>query len=377
MAARVVPLLDLRLQHQTIEAEVRAAIDRVVAAQTFILGDEVRLFEEAIASRLGAAHAIGVGSGSDALLLSLVAAGVGSGDEVVTTPFTFFASAGAIARAGARPVFVDIDAATFNLDAQAAGAAIGPRTKAIVPVHIFGRCAEMNPLLAAARARGIAVVEDAAQAIDAQTQGRTAGTIGDFGCLSFFPSKNLGAFGDGGMVLAKGAEAAARIRRLRVHGSAKPYHHAEVGMNSRLDAIQAAVLRAKLPHLDRWGEARRARAERYRTLFADLVPEGAATPPADDPTGRHVYHQFTIRCARRDGLKAFLTAAGVGCTVYYPVPLHLQECFAHLGYREGTFPEAERAAREVLSLPISPELGDDDQEYVVERIAEFYRGRGA
>jgi dTDP-4-amino-4,6-dideoxygalactose transaminase len=377
MKPRTVPLLDLGAQHRAIEPEIRVAIDRVVASQAFILGEEVRLFEEAVASRLSAPYAIGVASGSDALLLSLLAAGVGPGDEVVTSPFTFFASAGAIARASARPVFVDIDPATFTLDADAAVAAIGPRTKAVLPVHLFGRCARMEPILSAASARGIAVIEDAAQAIDATSRDRAAGTIGDFGCLSFFPSKNLGGFGDGGMVLARDADKAARVRRLRTHGGAKAYLHDEVGMNSRLDALQAAILRAKLPHLDSWQAKRGERAARYRQLFADAVPAGAVTPPADDPEGRHVYHQFTIRCARRDELHAFLSASGVGCAVYYPVPLHLQPCFAGLGSREGAFPEAERAAREVLSLPIGPELGEDDQAYVVDRIRAFYGGARA
>lgn len=377
MKPRSVPLLDLKLQHRAIAAEIRGAIDRVVAAQGFILGEEVRLFEEAIASRLGAGHAIGVASGSDALLLSLLAAGVERGDAVVTTAFTFFATAGAIVRAGARPVFVDIDPATFNLDPAAAAEALAAGARAIVPVHLFGRCAPMDPILAAAGARGAAVIEDAAQAIDARTPAGAAGTRGEFGCLSFFPSKNLGAFGDGGMVLAREKEGAERVRRLRVHGSVAPYRHEEIGMNSRLDALQAAVLRAKLPHLDSWREARRARAARYRELLAARVPEGAVTAPLDDAEGGHVYHQFTIRCARRDALQSFLAAAGVGSAVYYPIPLHLQPCFADLGHRAGEFPEAERAAREVLSLPIAPELGDDDQDYVVDRIGAFYRGERA
>jgi dTDP-4-amino-4,6-dideoxygalactose transaminase len=371
---RTVPLVDLRRQYDMIAPEVRAAIDRVVLAQSFILGDEVRLFEEAIASRLGAAHAVGVASGSDALLLALLAGGVGRGDSVVTTPFTFFATGGAIARAGARPVFVDIDPGTFNLDLAAAREAIGRGARAIIPVHLFGRAVPLGGILEDARARGAIVVEDAAQAIDAQSEGAFAGARGDFGCLSFFPSKNLGAFGDGGMVLAREAAGAERIRRLRAHGSVTIYRHEEVGMNSRLDALQAAILRAKLPHLDRWRERRRALAERYRRLLAESVPAGAVTPPPGDPEGRHVYNQFTLRCERRDALRAFLTSSGVGCAVYYPLPLHLQPCFADLGYREGAFPEAERAAKEVLSLPITPELSDDDQSYVVERIAAFYRG---
>jgi dTDP-4-amino-4,6-dideoxygalactose transaminase len=374
MKERTVPLLDLRRQYAAIERDVREAIDRVVASQAFILGDEVRLFEEAIASRLSSPHAIGVASGSDALFLSLLAADAGPGDEVITTPFTFFASAGAIARAGAEPVFVDIDPYTFNLDPAAVVAAIGPLTRAILPVHLFGRCAPLDAILAAASARGIAVIEDAAQAIDATAKGRHAGTMGDFGCLSFFPSKNLGGFGDGGMVLAQDGEKAARVRKLRTHGGHRAYLHDEIGMNSRLDALQAAVLGAKLPYLDSWREARRARAERYRLLFSEAVPPEEVVAPSDDLEGRHVYHQFTIRSPRRDALHAFLTASGIGCAIYYPLPLHLQPCFEHLGYRAGAFPEAERAAREVLSLPISPELTGDDQAYVVDRIRAFARG---
>jgi len=367
-----VPLLDLRALHRAIREEIDQAIARVVEAQAFVLGEDVRLFEEAIAARLGAGHAIGVASGSDALLLALVASGVGPGDEVVTTPFTFFATAGAIARLGARPVFVDIEPASWNLDPERVLSALGPRTRAIVPVHLYGRVARLSPWLDAARARGVAVVEDAAQAIDARRGGRAAGTIGTFGCLSFFPSKNLGAFGDGGMVLTNDPDRAARIRRLRTHGGEKMYRHDEVGMNSRLDAIQAAVLRAKLPHLDGWTEARRAIADRYRALLAEAGISDFVRPAEDDTEGRHVYHQFTIRAVRRDDLRASLDAAGIGTAVYYPVPLHLQPCFADLGYRAGDFPEAERACREVLSLPISPTLTPEQQAYVVERIRVFY-----
>ncbi|MRG92037.1 DegT/DnrJ/EryC1/StrS family aminotransferase [Polyangium spumosum] len=367
-----VPLLDLRAQHRAIREEIDQAMARVVEAQAFVLGEEVRLFEEVIAARLGALHAIGVASGSDALLLSLVASGVGPGDEVVTTPFTFFATAGAIARLGARPVFVDIEPASWNLDPARVLAAIGPRTRAIVPVHLYGRVARMEPWLDEARARGVAVVEDAAQAIDARRGGRAAGTIGTFGCLSFFPSKNLGAFGDGGMVLTNDPDKATRVRRLRTHGGEKMYRHDEVGMNSRLDAIQAAVLRAKLPYLEGWTEARRGIADRYRALLAEAGISDFVRPAEDDPEGRHVYHQFTIRAVRRDELRASLESAGIGTAVYYPVPLHLQPCFAHLGYHEGDFPQAERACREVLSLPISPTLTPEQQGYVVERIRAFY-----
>ncbi|MDI3282374.1 DegT/DnrJ/EryC1/StrS family aminotransferase [Polyangium sp. 15x6] len=367
-----VPLLDLRALHRAIREEIDRAIARVVEAQAFVLGEEVRLFEEAIAARLGAAHAIGVASGSDALLLSLVASGVGPGDEVVTTPFTFFATAGAIARLGARPVFVDIEPDSWNLDPARVLAALGPRTRAIVPVHLYGRVARMEAWLDEARARGIAIVEDAAQAIDARRGGRAAGTIGTLGCLSFFPSKNLGAFGDGGLVLTNDPEKALRVRRLRTHGGEKMYRHDEVGMNSRLDAIQAAVLRAKLPYLDGWTEARRAIADRYRALFAEAGLSAFVRSAEDDPEGRHVYHQFTIRAVRRDELRVFLESAGIGTAVYYPVPLHLQPCFAHLGHHTGDFPEAERACREVLSLPISPTLTPEQQQFVVDRIRTFY-----
>ncbi|WP_232379821.1 DegT/DnrJ/EryC1/StrS family aminotransferase [Polyangium fumosum] len=370
----LVPLLDLRALHRAIREEIDQAIARVVEAQAFVLGEEVRLFEEAIAARLGAAHAIGVASGSDALLLSLLASGVGPDDEVVTTPFTFFATAGAIARLGARPVFVDIEPGSWNLDPDRVLAALGPRTRAIVPVHLYGRVARMEAWLDEARARGVTVVEDAAQAIDARRGGRAAGTIGTFGCLSFFPSKNLGAFGDGGLILTNDPDKATRVRRLRTHGGEKMYRHDEVGMNSRLDAIQAAVLRAKLPSLDGWTEARRAIADRYRALFAEAGLSDVVRPAEDDPEGRHVYHQFTIRAARRDDLRVFLESAGIGTAVYYPVPLHLQPCFGHLGHQAGDFPETERACREVLSLPISPTLTPEQQWYVVNRIRAFYVG---
>lgn len=373
---RIVPLLDLRTQHEAIREEIDRAIRRVVEAQAFVLGEEVRLFEDAIAARLGVSHAIGVASGSDALLLALVAAGVIPGDEVVTTTFSFFATAGAIARLGARPVFVDIDPETFNLDVEKAVAALGPKTRAILPVHLYGRVARLEPLLEAARERGIAVVEDAAQAIDATRGERYAGTIGDLGCLSFFPSKNLGGFGDGGMVLTNDLEKATRVRRLRTHGGEKMYRHDEVGMNSRLDAIQAAVLHTKLPHLDAWTAARRFFSARYRELFDEAGLSDFVRLPEEDPEGRHVYHQFTIRAARRDELRAFLTESGIGTAIYYPVPLHVQPCFSSLGYREGDFPEAERACREVLSLPISPVMTAGQQEWVVDRVRVFYGKTG-
>ena len=352
-------------------------MSRVVEAAAFVLGEEVRLFEDAIAARLGASYAIGVASGSDAIFISLVASGIQAGDEVITTAFSFFATAGAIARAGAKPVFVDIDPISFNIDPEQACRAIGPKTRALLPVHLYGRVADIEPLEKAANERGIALVEDAAQAIDASRLGRVAGTIGSLGCLSFFPSKNLGGFGDGGMVLTNDPDKAKRVRRLRTHGGEKMYQHDEVGINSRLDALQAAVLAAKLPYLEQWTEARRAAANRYREFFRDAGIQDRVVVPEDDPKGRHVYHQFTLRVQNRDALRAFLEAAGIGTAIYYPVPLHLQPCFANLGYQQGDLPEAERACREVLSLPISPTLTAEQQEWVVDRITTFYRGSSA
>jgi len=369
----VVPLLDLRAQYRAIREEIDRAVARVVEAQAFVLGEEVRRFEEAIAARLGASFAIGVASGSDALLLSLLTAGVLPGDEVITTTFSFFATAGAIARLGARPVFVDIDPDSYDLDPRQTLAVIGPKTRVVLPVHLYGRVACMEPILEACAARKIAVVEDAAQAIDARRGDRAAGTLGDLGCLSFFPSKNLGGFGDGGMVLTNDPTHATRLRRLRTHGGEKMYRHDEVGMNSRLDALQAAVLHAKLPYLEGWTAARRAAADRYRALFSAYQLEEFVRTPADDPEGRHVYHQFTIRARRRDELRIFLDQHGISTAVYYPVPLHLQPCFSALGYREGDFPESERACREVLSLPISEAVTADQQVFVVETMAAFYR----
>ncbi len=372
LAVQPIPLVDLRALHAPIAADLQAAVDRVVGAGAFILGEEVRAFEAAIAERHGAAGAVGVASGSDALYLALVASGVGAGDEVITTALSFFATAGAIARVGARPVFVDIEEDGFNLDPERALLAIGPRTKAIIPVHLFGRCARIEPIVAAARARGIVVIEDAAQAIDARRGGRAAGSFGDLGCLSFHPSKNLGAWGDGGMVLCRDAAMAQRIERLRAHGADRGSYH-EVGINSRLDALQAAVLAAKLPELERWTERRRDGAAHYRELLADRADW--LSVPEDDRHGREVNHCFTVRCRRRDELAAQLTAEGIGTAIYYPRPLHLEPCFAHLGHREGDFPRAEQACREVLSLPVHPALSPADRERVARAIDSFYRGR--
>jgi dTDP-4-amino-4,6-dideoxygalactose transaminase len=366
----MVPLIDLHAQYAPLREEILAAIARVCDRQRFILGPEVEAFEREIAAYLGVRHAIGVSSGTDALVVSLMALGVGPGDEVVTTAFSFFATAGAIVRVGATPKFVDIDPVTFALDPAGVERALTPRTQAILPVHLFGLCAEMEPILALAQRRGLPVVEDACQAIGARLDGRVAGTMGALGCFSFFPTKNLSAFGDAGLVVTGDDELARRVRRLRVHGMEPKYHHREVGGNFRLDEIQAAVLRVKLPHLERWTEGRRARAARYAQLFAEVGVRGL-TLPVEPPGRRHVYHQYVVRARRRDALRAHLTEVGIGTEVYYPVPLHLQECFAELGYGPGDCPEAEAAAREGLALPVYPELTDAQQRLVVEAIRAF------
>jgi dTDP-4-amino-4,6-dideoxygalactose transaminase len=364
-----VPLLDLQAQYATIRNEVRAAIDRVCESQHFIMGPEVSAFEDEVAAHCDAKFAVGMSSGTDALLAALMAVGVGPGDEVITSTYSFFATAGTIARLGARPVFVDIERSTFNLDPAMLAARVTPRTKAIVPVHLFGRCCDMDAIGAVAAAQDVAVIEDAAQAIGAlDERGRIAGAIGAVGCLSFFPSKNLGAFGDGGMVLSNDAQLAERLRILRAHGSKPKYHHHLVGGNFRLDALQAAVLRVKLKFLPDWTKARRENADRYRLLFAKRGLEAIALP--EDRPG-HIYNQFVIRSKQRDQLQRFLLEHGIGTEVYYPVPLHLQPCFAELGYGKGDLPEAEAAAQESLALPIYPELTEDAQRYVVEQIGDF------
>jgi dTDP-4-amino-4,6-dideoxygalactose transaminase len=354
-----VPLLDLAAQNRPLRAEMMEAIARVVDGGRFILGPEVERFEAGIAARIGARHVVGVSSGSDALLVALMALDIGPGHSVVTTPFSFFATAGAIARLGARPVLADIDPATFNLDPAAAAAAVDATTRAIVPVHLFGR-----PAVMPAGALPVPVIEDAAQSIGA------AKLAGLAGCLSFFPSKNLGGFGDGGAVYTDDARFADRIALLRQHGGRPKYYHQVVGGNFRLDALQAAVLMVKLPHLASWTEARRVNAQRYRALFAagKLPPE--LVLPSDAPG--HIYNQFTVRAPRRDALRDHLTKAGIGTEIYYPVPFHVQPCFADLGYQPGAFPHSERAAAEVLALPIYPELTQAQQGYVVGKIAEFY-----
>ena len=364
-----VPLLDLTLQYASIRDEIHVAIDRVCASQQFIGGPELEAFEQEVAAAIGVPYAVGVSSGTDALLVSLMALGIGAGDEVITPTFSFFATAGSVVRTGATPVFVDVDPVTLNVRAEDVARVIGPRTKAIIPVHLYGLCADMTPLLTLAREAGLAVIEDAAQALGATHGDQQAGALGTFGCFSFFPSKNLGAFGDAGLVTTHDQALAARVRRLRNHGAEQRYYHREIGGNFRLDALQAAVLRVKLPHLSRWNAARQANAETYRRLF---VAAGLkqVTLPNDAPGRRHIYHQFVVRLPERDRVRAHLTAQGVGTDVYYPVPFHRQECFAGLTSPEQRFPEADRAAAEVLALPIYPELTPAQQAFVVDTIAE-------
>ena len=370
-----VPLLDLKPQFASIRGEVLAALERVATSQLFILGSEVADLEREIAAYVGVPHAVGCASGTDALILSLHALAVRGGDEVVTTPFSFFASASCAALLGAKPVFVDIDPDTFNIDAGRLEAAIGPKTRALVPVHLFGQCADMDAVLEIASRRGVPVVEDACQAIGATYRSKKAGALGIAGAFSFFPSKNLGGFGDGGMITTGDDALAAKLRMLRVHGERERYKHQEIGWNSRLDAIQAAVLRVKLPHLDTWAAGRIAHADRYDRLFGEtgLVGKERLRIPARAPYAGHIFNQYTIRVRERDALVEHLKARGIGYGIYYPIPLHLQECFARLGHRPGDFPETERAAAEVLSLPIFPELAPAQIEEVVEVIADFWR----
>lgn len=365
-----VPLLDLEAQFRPIRDEVMAAIARVCDSQRFIGGPEVEGLEREIAAALEVAEAVGVSSGTDALLAAMMALGIGPGDEVVTTTYSFFATAGSIARLGARPVLVDIDPLTCNIDPAAAAAAITPRTRAIVPVHLYGCSADMAPILDAASRAGVPVVEDAAQAIGARYHGRPVGGLGTLGCFSFFPSKNLGAFGDGGLVTTSDRALARRLRLIRNHGAETKYVHTMVGANFRLDALQAAVLRVKLPHLPAWTGARRRNADRYRELLAPLAARGRIDLPVEPAGCHHIYNQFVIRVDDRDRVKAALDARRIGSEVYYPVPFHLQACFAGLGYRRGQFPAAEEAAHRTLALPIYGELTEAEQRYVADAIAQ-------
>lgn len=366
--------LDLRAQFATIHDEVMQAVTKVFESQYFILGPEVKALEEEVAAKLGAKFAVGCASGTDALILALLAEGIGQGDEVITTPFSFVATAGAIAYVGAKPVFVDIDPVTFNINPALIERAITPSAAAILPVHLFGLPADLDPILEVAKKHNLVVIEDAAQAIGSRYGGKAIGTFGEYGCFSFFPSKNLGGAGDGGLITTDDAKIAERLRMLRVHGSRKKYFHEMIGTNSRLHALQAAVLRVKLRHLDAWQKRRQNRAERYRELFAAAQLSAAVKVPPQPPAKyEHVYNQFTIRSTRRDELKAFLYSAGVPSEIYYPLCLHLQEAFTYLGYAPGSFPEAEKASREVLSLPVYPELPDVLQDRVARAVAEFYQ----
>ncbi len=368
-----VPLLDLKEQNEVLRPEVEAALGRVLDANAFILGDEVAEFERELAEYCNAAYAIGCASGSDALVLAMMALDIGPGDEVITTPYSFFATVSAITRVGATPVFVDIDPVDMNLDVSLIEAKITERTKAIEPVHLFGQCADMTALQNIAAKHGLRLVEDAAQAIGSEENGRRAGSIGDVGCFSFYPSKNLGGMGDGGILTTNDEQIASRLKALRVHGAEKRYHHRWIGLNSRLDGFQGAILRVKLPHLDGWTDRRRENADRYRQVFADTGLLELVTVPTELEGRKHIYNQFVIRVReRRDELKAFLAEKGVGTDIYYPIPLHLQECFAYLGYKKGDMSESEKAAADTLALPIYPELSADKLEYVVDSIAEFF-----
>jgi len=384
-----VPLLDLKSQFVEIEQEIRDAIDRVLDSQYFILGPEVAELEKEVADYTGASWGVGVASGSDAILLALMALDVGPGDAVVTTPYTFFSTAGSITRLGAAPLFVDIKPDSYNMDPAALEKLLGGltkkgdgyvtaddlRVKAVMPVHLYGQMADMDPIGDLAKTYKLFVVEDAAQAIGSEYKKRRAGSMGDVGCFSFFPSKNLGAFGDGGMITTSTEEIRDKIVMLRNHGSKPKYYHTFVGLNSRLDALQGAVLRVKLKYLDGWSEERKKNADLYRKLLKDaglLKPDGPITAPLELSDRRHIYNQFVIRVERRDDLRDFLTDHDVGTEIYYPVPLHLQKCYEQLGHREGDMPVSEAAAQETLALPIYPELTDDMQRYIIEVIGEFY-----
>jgi dTDP-4-amino-4,6-dideoxygalactose transaminase len=388
-----VPLLDLKAQYSAIKTEVDRAVAEVMESQHFILGPQVQACEKAIAEYSQCKFAVGVSSGTDALLICLMAEGIGPGDEVITTPYTFFATAGSVARVGAKPVFVDIDPATYNLNPRQVASSVTARTRAIIPVHLYGQMAEMEPLMQVAQQHGLVVIEDGAQAIGAEHRGRRAGSIGHYGCFSFFPSKNLGAAGDGGMVVTNDSQRAENLMRLRAHGSKPKYYHKVIGGNFRLDTLQAAIVLAKLKHLDEWTTARQRNAERYSHLLResglDIAESGWGAPGKPGPlaksfpqlllpkvvAGRHIFNQYIIRTTHRDELKAKLQDKGVSTEIYYPVPMHLQECFAYLSCPVGTFPESEGAAKETLALPIYPELTDAQAAYVADCIREFFLAR--
>jgi dTDP-4-amino-4,6-dideoxygalactose transaminase len=373
-----IPSFDLKRNYARVESEVRESLDRVLASQSFILGPEVADFEKEIAAYLEVPRAIGVASGSDALLLALMAVGVGPGDEVITTPFSFFATASCIARIGAKPVFVDVEPDSYNISVERAADAITPRTKAFIPVHLFGQLCRLEEITALLCEKNVALIEDCAQAFGAHRirGGKIlrAGGWGGIGCFSFFPTKNLGAYGDAGMATCFDGSVAERLARLRVHGAAATYIHEDVGLNSRLDAIQAAILRVRLRHIETWTEERREAARRYGLLFAERSLIGEITLPAETPGNRHTYHQYVVRAKRRDDLQEFLAKRGIATRVYYPLSLHMQPCFSFAGYKKGDMPVSEALCDDVLALPMFPELLPEEQEEVVSAIAEFYKG---
>lgn len=366
-----VPLLDLKAQYRAIRDEIQAAVNQVLESQHFILGPEVQALEREIAEYSQCRFGVGVSSGTDALLIALMALDIQPGDEVITTPYTFFATAGVIHRLGAKPVFVDIEPDTYNIDPALIEAAVTPKTKAIIPVHLYGQCAEMDPILDIARRHHLFVIEDAAQAIGAEYQGRRAGSMGTIGCFSFFPSKNLGGYGDGGMVVTQDESLADKLKMLRVHGSKPKYYHSIVGGNFRLDALQAAVVRVKLRHLDEWTAARQRNARQYDALFEEAGLAGTKIQLPAVKHSRHIFNQYVIQAENRDGLMAHLKQNGIGTEIYYPVPMHIQKCFACLGYSGGSLPVSEHAAKSTLALPIYPELTGEQQEMVVKRIVEW------
>lgn len=374
-AMRKIPMLDLKAQYKSLASEILVAVGNVLDSQQLILGPEVKELEREIAAYCHCKSAVGCASGSDALLLPLMAIEIGPGDEVITTPFTFFATVGSIVRLGATPVFVDIDRQSFNMNVTQLASVVTQRTRAIMPVHLFGQCSEMDVVEQVAGQIGAVVIEDAAQAIGAEYKGRRAGSLGDVGAFSFYPSKNLGGAGDAGMMTMNRSDLEEDLRSLRAHGAKKKYYHDKVGVNSRLDSLQAAILRVKFQYLESWAAARRANAARYEELFTEqgLVLEEAIVLPVVLEGQYHVFNQYVIRARRRDELKAYLTARGIGTEIYYPVPMHLQTCFRSLGYKQGDFMEAERAAGEVLAIPIYPELSPDDQAYIVSSISDFYK----
>ena len=375
-----VPFFDLSVQFKSIENEIKSALEEVFRSQQFIMGPQVQVLEETVAQYCRTRYAMGVASGSDALLLSLMALGIGAGDEVLLPSFTFFATAGSVSRLGAIPIFVDIDQETYNMAPSEIEEKITSRTKAIIPVHLFGQCADMNPILQIAKAKKLFVIEDAAQALGAEykptpgSEGRRAGQMGDLGCFSFYPTKNLGAFGDAGMVVTDNPNLAEKIRLLRVHGSQPKYFHKQIGINSRLDTFQAAILLVKFKYLEKWTTERQKKAKRYQSLFQDLLSSVKNIKlPTIQYHNRHIFHQYVIRVPERDRLKKFLAEEGVGTDIYYPIPLHLQECYAFMKHQRGDLPNSEKASEEVLALPIYPELTEDQQLMVVDRIKAFYR----